>query len=187
MLSQLRLLLRLIAVGCFLIAPALYLLVAHHAHLTCDRAAGTCVLEETRPLRAVRVQTVPLADVLDAGCQSEDWMESPQAATILKNARRPFNAGASGVWETVGGGVQIPKYRVVLLTHGGIIPVTNTSGLRDATRSSTCSTAEPPTASWTRRQGGPLRCRCCRRGWDGAACVGRPCRTPRRRSATSEA
>jgi hypothetical protein len=124
MLTWLRPLLRLMALGCFLIAPALYLLVAHHAHLTCDRAAGTCVLEETRPLRAVRVQTVPLADVLDAGCQADEWLASPQASTILKSARRPFNAGESGIWTTVGGGNPIPKYRVVLLTRSGIIPVT---------------------------------------------------------------
>jgi hypothetical protein len=121
---MLKLILRLMALGCFLIAPALYLLVAHHAHLTCDRAAGTCVLEETRPLRAARVQTVHIGDVLDAGCQADEWHVSPQAATILKNARRPFNAGNAGVWETVGGGNPVPKYRVVLLTRGGIIPVT---------------------------------------------------------------
>jgi hypothetical protein len=124
MLSHLRLLLRLVALGCFLIAPVLYLLVAHHAHLSCDRAAETCVLEETRPLRAPRVQTVPIADVLDAGCQADEWLVSAQAPTILKNARRPFNAGAAGVWETVGGGNPIPKYRVVLVTRSGIIPVT---------------------------------------------------------------
>jgi hypothetical protein len=109
MLSQLRLLLRLIAIGCFLIAPALYLLVAHHAHLTCDGAAGTCVLEETRPLRAARVQTVPISDVLDAGCQADEWLVSPQASTILKNAHRPFNAGASGVWMTVGAAIRFPS------------------------------------------------------------------------------
>ena len=124
MLTWLRLLLRLMALGCFLIAPALYLLVAHHAHLACDRAAGTCVLTETRPLRAARVQTVPISDVLDAGCQADEWLVSAQAPTILKNARRPFNAGSSGIWTTVGGGNQTPKYRVVLLTRGGIIPVT---------------------------------------------------------------
>jgi hypothetical protein len=124
MLIWLRLLLRLMAVGCFLLAPALYLLVAHHAHLACDRATGKCVLEETRPLRDARVQTWPLSDVLDAGCQSDEWMASPQASTILKQARRPFNAGQSGLWVDVGGGVTIPKYRVVLLTRSGIVPVT---------------------------------------------------------------
>ena len=119
-----RLLLRLMALGCFLIAPALYLLVAHHAHLVCDRTAATCVLEETRPLRAAQVQTVPIADVLDAGCQADEWLVSPKAAAILKTAHRPFNAGNAGVWETVGGGSPVPKYRVVLVTRNGIIPVT---------------------------------------------------------------
>ena len=124
MLSWVRLLLRLMALGCFLLAPALYLLVAHHAHLNCDRAADKCVLEETRPLRDVRVQTFPLSDVLDAGCQSDEWMASPQASTILKQARRPFNPGESGLWVSVGSSGRIPKYRVVLLTRSGIIPVT---------------------------------------------------------------
>jgi hypothetical protein len=124
MLIWVRLLLRLMALGCFLVAAALYLLVAHHAHLTCDRAAATCVLEETRPLRDVRVQTFPLSDVLDAGCQSAEWTASPQASTILKQARRPFNAGESGLWMSVGSTEGIPKYRVVLLTRSGIIPVT---------------------------------------------------------------
>ena len=66
MLTSVRLLLRLMAVGCFLIAPVFYLLLAHHNHLTCDRAAGSCVLEEKRPLRDPHVQTFAIADVLDA-------------------------------------------------------------------------------------------------------------------------
>jgi hypothetical protein len=121
---MLKLILRLLALGCLLIAPLLYLLVAHHAHLVCDRAAATCVLEETRPLRAVQVQIVQLPDVLDAGCQADEWHVSPKAPEILKNGRRPFNAGNAGVWETIGGGNEVPKYRVVLLTKTGIIPVT---------------------------------------------------------------
>ena len=124
MLSQLRLLLRLVALGCFLVAPALYLLVAHHAHLSCDRAAGTCVLEETRPLRAARVQTVPISDVLDAGCQADEWLVSPKASTILKMpaARSTLERPASGrPW---GAAIWFPEYRVVLLTRSGIIPVT---------------------------------------------------------------
>jgi hypothetical protein len=124
MLIWLRLLMRLMALGCFLVAAALYLLVAHHARVTCDRAAAQCVLTETRPLRDARVQTFPLADVLDATCQFDEWMASPQAATILKQAHRPFNAGESRLWVDTSGGPTIPKYRVVLLTRSGIIPVT---------------------------------------------------------------
>jgi hypothetical protein len=124
MLIWVRLLLRLMALGCFLLALAVYLLVAHHAHLTCDRATDKCVLEETRPLRDARVQTLPLSDVLDASCQSDEWIASPQASTILKQARRPFNPGESGLWVSVGSSGRVPKYRVVLLTRSGIIPVT---------------------------------------------------------------
>ena len=100
MLIWVRLLLRLMALGCFLLAAAVYLLVAHHAHLTCDRATDKCVLEETRPLRDPRVQTLPLSDVLDASCQSDEWMASPQATTILKQARL---RAAGGIRPAIGG------------------------------------------------------------------------------------
>jgi hypothetical protein len=124
MLTSVRLLLRLMAVGCFLIAPVFYLLLAHDNHLTCDRATGSCVLEEKRPLRDPHVQTFAIADVLDANCQSDAWMASPQAAAILKQARRPFNASQSGIWVSGPSGEDIPRFRPVLLTRGGIFPVT---------------------------------------------------------------
>jgi len=124
MLTSVRLLMRLMALGCFLIAPVFYLLLSHHNHLACDRAAGTCVLEETRPLRDARVRTFPLSEVLDAGCQSDETMPSPKASEILKNARRPFNGGAAGLWVTGASGAETPSYRPVLLTRSGIFPVT---------------------------------------------------------------
>jgi hypothetical protein len=119
-----RWLLRLAGLFCFLVAGAVYLLLAHHADLTCDRAAGRCVLTETRPLRAVRVQTFPLPEVLDVVCQSSEWTPSSKSAEILKQARRPFDAGHAGVWESIGGHDEKPKFRVVLLTQGGVVPVT---------------------------------------------------------------
>src|SRR5215831_18138982 len=123
--AMVRLLLRLMALGCFVLTPGFYLLLQKHVHLTCDRGSGKCVLEERRPLRDPAIQTFLLPDVIDAACQNKDWAPSPEAATILKSARRPFNPGEAGVWHKVGetSGEEHPSFRVVLLTHGGIVPV----------------------------------------------------------------
>lgn len=119
-----RLITRLMAIPCFLLAPVLYLLVAHQARVECDRTADKCVLEETRPLRNPQVQTIALADVLDAGCQLSSWIESPQSATVLKQGRRPFNPGEAGVWQILGDNNDPnPTFRLVLYTRGGIVRV----------------------------------------------------------------
>jgi hypothetical protein len=70
------------------------------------------------------VQSFPLAEIVDVGCQCDSCQVSSQAATILKQAHRPFNAGNAGLWVRVGGSSDVPQFRAVVITRSGVVPVT---------------------------------------------------------------